>query len=29
VHAHLIDLVGRGIVVSEGAPTLDARYLRA
>ena len=29
VHAHLIDLVGRGIVVSEGPPTLDARYLRA
>ena len=26
VLAHLIDLVGRGIVVSDGPPTLDARY---
>jgi len=26
VHAHLIDLVGRGIVASDGMPTLDARY---
>jgi len=26
VHAHLIALVGRGIVVSDGPPTLDARY---
>jgi glyoxylase-like metal-dependent hydrolase (beta-lactamase superfamily II) len=26
VHAHLIDLVGRGIVESEGPPTLDAGY---
>ena len=26
VQAHLIDLVGRGIVVSDGPPTLDARY---
>src|SRR5947199_2000230 len=25
VHAHLIDLVGRGIVESDGAPALDAR----
>jgi glyoxylase-like metal-dependent hydrolase (beta-lactamase superfamily II) len=28
VHAHLIDLVGRGIVASEGPPTPDARYRR-
>jgi glyoxylase-like metal-dependent hydrolase (beta-lactamase superfamily II) len=26
VHAHLIDLVGRGIVASDGPPALDARY---
>jgi glyoxylase-like metal-dependent hydrolase (beta-lactamase superfamily II) len=26
VHAHLIDLVGRGIVESDGAPALDANY---
>src|SRR6202035_2417108 len=26
VHAHLIDLVRRGIVESDGPPTLDARY---
>jgi glyoxylase-like metal-dependent hydrolase (beta-lactamase superfamily II) len=26
VHAHLIDLVGRGIVASDSLPTLDARY---
>ena len=26
VHAHLIDLVGRGIVASDGPPTLDAHY---
>ena len=26
VHAHLIDLVGRGIVESDGPPTLDAAY---
>ena len=26
VHAHLIDLVSRGIVASEGPPTLDTRY---
>jgi glyoxylase-like metal-dependent hydrolase (beta-lactamase superfamily II) len=26
VQAHLIDLVGRGIVTSEGPPTLDAHY---
>jgi glyoxylase-like metal-dependent hydrolase (beta-lactamase superfamily II) len=26
VQAHLIDLVGRGIVVSDGPPALDARY---
>jgi len=26
VHAHLIDLVGRGIVTSDGSPTIDARY---
>jgi glyoxylase-like metal-dependent hydrolase (beta-lactamase superfamily II) len=26
VHAHLIDLVGRGIVASDGTPTLDAYY---
>ena len=29
VHAHLIDLVGRDIVVSDGPPTLDARYRRS
>jgi glyoxylase-like metal-dependent hydrolase (beta-lactamase superfamily II) len=29
VHAHLIDLVGRGIVECDGAPTLDTRYRRA
>ena len=26
VHAHLIDLVDRGIVESDGAPGLDAHY---
>jgi len=26
VHAHLIDLVGRGLVESDGAPALDANY---
>src|SRR6266404_2803016 len=26
VHAHLIDLVGRGIVESDGPPALDTRY---
>jgi hypothetical protein len=26
VHAHMIDLVARGIVESEGVPTLDAAY---
>jgi len=26
VHAHLIDLVGRGIVASDGPPALDTRY---
>jgi glyoxylase-like metal-dependent hydrolase (beta-lactamase superfamily II) len=26
VHAHLIDLVRRGVVESDGPPTLDARY---
>ena len=26
VHAHLIDLVGRGIVESDGPPGLDAHY---
>jgi len=26
VHAHLIDLVGRGLVESDGPPNLDARY---
>jgi glyoxylase-like metal-dependent hydrolase (beta-lactamase superfamily II) len=26
VHAHLIDLVGRGVVESDGPPTLDAGY---
>jgi len=26
VHAHLLDLAGRGIVESEGAPTIDAIY---
>jgi len=26
VHAHLIDLVSRGIATSDGPPTLDARY---
>jgi len=26
VQAHLIDLVGRGIVASDGPPTLDAHY---
>jgi glyoxylase-like metal-dependent hydrolase (beta-lactamase superfamily II) len=26
VHAHLIDLVGRGIVESDGPPTLDIQY---
>jgi glyoxylase-like metal-dependent hydrolase (beta-lactamase superfamily II) len=26
VHAHLIDLVGRGVVESDGPPTLDASY---
>jgi glyoxylase-like metal-dependent hydrolase (beta-lactamase superfamily II) len=26
VHAHLIDLVGRGIVASDGPPSLDTRY---
>jgi glyoxylase-like metal-dependent hydrolase (beta-lactamase superfamily II) len=26
VHAHLIDLVGRGIVESDGSPTLDGSY---
>jgi glyoxylase-like metal-dependent hydrolase (beta-lactamase superfamily II) len=26
VHAHLLDLVGRGIVASEGPPTLDSAY---
>jgi glyoxylase-like metal-dependent hydrolase (beta-lactamase superfamily II) len=26
VHAHLIDLVGRGIATSDGPPTLEARY---
>jgi len=26
VHAHLIDLVGRGLVESDGPPALDARY---
>jgi hypothetical protein len=26
VHAHLIDLVGRGIVESDGPPTLDTAY---
>jgi len=26
VHAHLIDLVGRGIVTSDGATTLEACY---
>jgi glyoxylase-like metal-dependent hydrolase (beta-lactamase superfamily II) len=26
VHAHLIDLVGRGIVESDGPPALDAHY---
>ena len=26
VHAHLIDLVGRGIVTSDGPTTLEARY---
>jgi hypothetical protein len=26
VHAHLIDLVARGIVESDGPPALDAHY---
>jgi glyoxylase-like metal-dependent hydrolase (beta-lactamase superfamily II) len=26
VHAHMIDLVGRGVVASNGPPTLDASY---
>jgi hypothetical protein len=26
VHAHLIDLVGRGVVESDGPPGLDAHY---
>ena len=26
VHAHLIDLLGRGIVESDGPPILDAHY---
>jgi hypothetical protein len=26
VHAHLLDLVGRGVVASEGPPTLDSAY---
>jgi glyoxylase-like metal-dependent hydrolase (beta-lactamase superfamily II) len=26
VHAHLIDLVGRGVVESDGPPALDAQY---
>jgi hypothetical protein len=26
VHAHLIDLVGRGVVESDGPPALDAHY---
>ena len=26
VHAHLIDLAGRGVVTSDGPPTLDGRY---
>jgi glyoxylase-like metal-dependent hydrolase (beta-lactamase superfamily II) len=29
VHAHLLDLVGRGLVESAGPPTLDAVYRRA
>jgi glyoxylase-like metal-dependent hydrolase (beta-lactamase superfamily II) len=28
VHAHLLDLVGRGLVESDGPPTLDAHYRR-
>ena len=28
VHAHLLDLVGRGIVASDGPPTLDTVYRR-
>jgi hypothetical protein len=26
VHAHLIDLAGRGVVESDGPPTLGAQY---
>jgi glyoxylase-like metal-dependent hydrolase (beta-lactamase superfamily II) len=26
VHAHLLDLVGRGVVASDGAPTIEAQY---
>jgi glyoxylase-like metal-dependent hydrolase (beta-lactamase superfamily II) len=29
VHAHLLDLVGRGLAESDGPPTLDARYRRS
>ena len=29
VHAHLLDLVGRGVVESDGAPTIDAEYRRS
>jgi hypothetical protein len=29
VHAHLVDLVARGIVESEGPPTIDASYRAA
>ncbi|HEV2300291.1 MAG TPA: MBL fold metallo-hydrolase [Stellaceae bacterium] len=26
VHAHLLDLLGRGVVVADGGPTIEARY---
>ncbi len=29
VHSHLLDLVARGVVASDGPPTLDASYRRA
>jgi glyoxylase-like metal-dependent hydrolase (beta-lactamase superfamily II) len=28
VHAHLLDLVGRGLAASDGPPTIEARYRR-
>jgi hypothetical protein len=29
VHAHLLDLVARGLVASDGAPAIDAIYRKS